>query len=508
MTTSGSKTGPKVGPRLDLRQSQSLVMTPQLQQAIKLLQLNNMELADFLKEELERNPLLEQGDTEREEKTERQEKLEQSQSNLDELQNLKQSRKDSDEGEQIRDRNDTPDEAHENMWGSTESVGKGGNLKFDDNNDFSFEKTLSDEKNLRDHLQEQLFLTFKDEQKRAMGLALIDRLGEEGYLRDDVSLIAKELSCDETMLNDVLISMKQFDPTGVFAKDLKECLSLQLEEKDRLDPAMKLLIENLELLGQHKHQELLKICGVDLEDLRDMITEIRELNPKPASTFDHFVTQTIVPDVIMKPKSKDIADGWTIELNANTLPKVLVNKKYYAEISKMAHSKTEKQFVDEQFQNANWLVRAMDQRAQTILKVASEIVRQQDAFFAYGLQYLKPMTLREIAEVIEMHESTVSRVTTNKYIGTPRGLFEMKFFFTSGIESNDGGISHSSEAVKARIKELIDAEEAQKPLSDDKIAEILNKDGIDIARRTVAKYREAMNIGSSSERKRQKKSIL
>lgn len=497
-----------IGPKLDLRQSQSLVMTPQLQQAIKLLQLNNMELAEFLKEELEKNPLLEQGEADVQEKTEREEKLAQSQNNLNEIDSIKSRNEDGeDTSTRERDRNDTTEDAHDNMWSSTEAVGKGGNLKFDDN-EFSFEKTLSDEKNLRDHLQEQLFMTFKDEQKRAMGLALIDRLGEEGYLRDDVTLIAKELGIDASALNNVLSNMKQFDPTGIFAKDLKECLALQLQEKDRFDPAMKKLIENIELLGQHKHEELLKICGVDLEDLRDMMMEIRALNPKPASTFEHFVTQTVIPDVIMKPKSKDNSDGWTIELNANTLPKVLVNKKYYAEISKMAHNKSEKQFVDEQFQNANWLVRAMDQRAQTILKVAGEIVRQQDAFFAYGLQYLKPLTLREIAEVIEMHESTVSRVTTNKYIGTPRGLFELKFFFTSGLESNDGGIAHSSEAVKARIRDLIGEEDAKKPLSDDKIAEILNKDGIDIARRTVAKYREVLNIGSSSERKRQKKSLL
>ena len=269
---------------------------------------------------------------------------------------------------------------------------------------------------------------------------------------------------------------------------------------------MQALLDNLNLLAEFDHKKLATICGVNETYLADMIAEIKALNPKPAAEFDHLVVQTAIPDVLMKRLPKNVGGGWRVELNTETLPRVLVNNEYYTEISKTATQKKDKEYLSTQLQNANWLVRAMDQRAQTILKVASEIIEQQDAFFNYGIEFLKPLKLVDIAEEIDMHESTVSRVTTNKYIGTPRGLFELKFFFSTALVSDDG-TAHSSESIKARIKTLTDEEDPKKILSDDKIVEILKGEGIDIARRTVAKYREAMHIGSSVQRRKQKKNL-
>lgn len=495
--------------RLDLRQSQSLVMTPQLQQAIKLLQLNNLELAEFLEEELERNPLLEKSEILGEQTDENS-----VQNNEDALQSLKQdSRTASNEGDETQAAATTPEmdsNYDAEMWDSTNdwsSVGSGGKLNFSDD-EFSFEKTLSEEKTLRQHLEEQLFLSIKDEKERLIGMTLIDHLDAAGYMRHAPAEIANRLGCDEQALQSVLKRMKQFDPTGIFARDLGECLGLQLAERNRLDPAMQALLDNIELLGKHDHKKLMEICAVDEEDLTDMIHEIRTLNPKPAADFEHFITQTVIPDVIMRPLPREIGGGWSAELNPETLPRVLVNRHYYQEITKIPQSASEREFVNEQFHNANWLVKSLDQRAQTILKVASEIIRQQEAFFAYGLQYLKPMVLREVADAIEMHESTVSRVTTNKYIGTPRGLFELKFFFTSAVSSTDGQSSHSSEAVRERIRALIENEDVDDILSDDTIVELLQKEGIELARRTVAKYREALRIPSSVQRRRAKKRMI
>jgi RNA polymerase sigma-54 factor len=235
-----------------------------------------------------------------------------------------------------------------------------------------------------------------------------------------------------------------------------------------------------------------------------MLGEIRRLDPKPALQFEHFVTQTMVPDVIMKVLPKSSGGGWAVELNSETLPRVLVNKTYYAEVRNVAKDKESKTFLNEHWQSANWLVKALDQRANTILKVSEEIIRKQEAFFLYGIEYLKPLVLRDVADAIGMHESTISRVTTSKFMATPRGVFELKYFFSSAINSADGAINYSSESVKAKIRSLIEQEDPKKVLSDAKLVALLNKDGVDVARRTVVKYREAMGIGSSVERRRQK----
>jgi RNA polymerase sigma-54 factor len=299
----------------------------------------------------------------------------------------------------------------------------------------------------------------------------------------------------------VLSRLQTFEPSGVCARNLTECLAIQLRERNRLDPAMAALLARLDLVARRDFPALRKVCGVDDEDLADMIGEIKRLNPKPGLAFGSTVVQPIVPDVFVRQGADG---GWLVELNHDTLPKVLVNQTYFAKISKTAKKDSEKSYLAECLQTATWLVRALDQRAKTILKVASEIVRQQDAFFARGVQHLRPLNLKTVADAIEMHESTVSRVTANKYMATSRGTFEMKFFFTSAIAAADGGEAHSAEAVRHRIRQMIDAEKAEAILSDDTIMEELRQAGINIARRTVAKYREAMRIPSSVQRRRDK----
>ncbi|PCJ97808.1 MAG: RNA polymerase sigma-54 factor [Zetaproteobacteria bacterium] len=476
--------------KLNLQQSQQLVMTPQLQQAIKLLQLSNVELGEFIEEELEKNPLLEKDEGESDAHPD---------DGADDTTAV------SNEGK------DEIEAAFESGAGdfdggsSMADMGAGGSLKFDSADD-SFENRMSADKSLREHLTEQLNMAFADKRDHMIGVLLIDRLDESGYLRDDVDVLAERLGCSTGRIHNLLIRMKQFDPTGVFAIDLPECLALQLEEKGTFDTPMRLLVENLALLGDHDFKGLAKICGVNSTYLMDMVEEIKCLNPKPAAEFDHLVVQTAIPDVLMKRMPKNLGGGWRVELNSETLPRVLINQEYYTQVSQGTKGKKDREYVTTQLASANWLVRALDQRAQTILKVSSSLVEQQDAFFNYGIEFLKPLTLKDIAEEIGMHESTVSRVTTNKYIGTPRGIFELKFFFSTALISSDG-VVYSSEAVKARVKALIDAEESSKILSDDKIVVILKGEGIDIARRTVAKYREAMHIGSSVQRRKQKKNI-
>ncbi|MBI3113760.1 MAG: RNA polymerase factor sigma-54, partial [Rhodospirillales bacterium] len=356
---------------------------------------------------------------------------------------------------------------------------------------------------LRDHLIGQLTMEIADPVDRLIGLHLIDILDEAGYVAGSLQTVAETLNCDIGRIEATLKKLQQFDPPGIFARSLAECLGLQLADRDRLDPCMQTFLDNLDLLAKRDFKGLAKACRTDAEDIADMIAEIKTLDPKPALAFDHGIAQPITPDVLMRPAP---GGTWFIELNSESLPKVLVNNQYYARVSRQARSKQEKQYITEKFHSANWLVKSLHQRATTILKVATELVRQQNGFFANGVQYLKPLVLRDIADAIEMHESTVSRVTSNKYIATPRGIYELKYFFTPAI-AGTGGHTHSAESVRHRIKSLIDAEPAKKILSDDKIVDILKTEGIDIARRTVAKYRESMSIPSSVQRRRDKSAL-
>ena len=465
-----------ISQRLDLKQSQNLVMTPQLQQAIKLLQLNNMEIAEFIEEEIAENPLLEKVEVE------------------------------PNEAEAIqKDKDVKPEMPNEDFdAGSTMAdIGAGGNTGFD-KLDNAFENSMSKPETLRDHLIKQLHISFNDPRDQMIVALLIDQLDEAGYLRTSADELSEKLGCSIERIERLLSTIKQFDPTGIFASDLEECLALQLEEQGKLDKPTKILLDNLKLLADHDHKKLATLCDVNETYLQDIIGDIRSLNPKPAADFDHVVVQTAIPDVLMKKLPKNLGGGWRVELNNDTLPKVLINNQYYKEVLNTATQKKDKEYLSNKLSSANWLVRSLDQRAQTILKVASEIIEQQDGFFLYGIEFLKPLTLKDIAEEIDMHESTVSRVTNNKYIGTPRGIFELKYFFSTALISEDG-TSHSAESIRMRVKALIDEEDPKHVLSDDKIVTVLKAEGIDIARRTVAKYREALHIPSSVQRRKQKK---
>jgi RNA polymerase sigma-54 factor len=494
--------------RLEIRQSQGLVMTPQLMQAIKLLQLSSLDLAAYVETELEKNPLLERGVEQDARGAEP--PPEQAQSGdaapadwaREEMQT---SRAAMEEGLGTDLENVFPDdnaakaapaEAPPPGYSEWSSAGSSSGEGYD------LEAFVSAETTLADHLTEQMALAITDPAERMIGQYLIDMVDEAGYLSGDIDTVAEKLGASSARVNAVLGRLQSFDPPGVFARNLTECLAIQLKDLDRYDPAMQALVENLDLLAKRDMAALRKICGVGDDDLAEMIAEIRNLNPKPGLAFGSSAVQPIVPDVFVKAAS----DGtWQVELNSDTLPKVLINQRYYAQVSNTTRTEKDKAYLADCLQNATWLVRALDQRAKTILKVSGEIVRQQDAFFANGVEHLRPLNLKTVADAISMHESTVSRVTANKYMATSRGIFELKYFFTSAIAAADGGEAHSAEAVRHRIKQLIDAESTRDVLSDDTIVDRLREAGIDIARRTVAKYREAMRIPSSVQRRREKK---
>jgi RNA polymerase sigma-54 factor len=489
--------------RLEIRQSHALVMTPQLMQAIKLLQLSNLDLAAYVENELEKNPLLERSsedpDTATGGETESQQKPDSSDwsdetGRAEALDPPEGTTTDPDDGGEPRRA-----ETDSLLPGQSEWAGVGAGGRAD--TDYNLEAFVSAEVTLVDHLAEQLTLAVADPVRRMIGRHLIDLVDEAGYLTDDLAEAAEKLGAPLAEVEAVLTILQGFDPPGVCARNLTECLAIQLKERDRFDPAMQMLVNHLDLLAKRDLAALRKVCDVSEDDLNDMVAEIRHLNPKPGLAFGSTLVQPIVPDVFVRQGPDG---GYIVELNSDTLPKVLLNQTYYAEVAGTAKTDKEKTYLADCLQTATWLVRALDQRAKTILKVAKEIVRQQDAFFARGVQHLRPLNLKTVADAIEMHESTVSRVTANKYMATSRGIFELKYFFTSAIAAADGGEAHSAESVRHRIKQLIDAESPQDVLSDDTIVERLRAAGIDIARRTVAKYREAMRIPSSVQRRREK----
>ena len=510
-------------PRLEQRQSQALVMTPQLQQAIKLLQLSNLDLAAYVEQELQENPMLEREEGGPDEFDDAPQDVHADElvadgdpdpSALDAVDSERPAEAtiEADMGldtdyDNLYTHDDTlaaepalegPGAWEEPAFSEPAYAASGGGF---DQSDPNLEQFLSEETSLRDHLLQQLALECPDAGERLIGAYLIDLLDESGYLRADTAEVAETLGCTVTDVESLIGRLQMFDPTGIFARDLKECLALQLRERGRLDPCMAKFLENLDLVARREFKQLARICQCDDEDIAGMIEDIRGLNPRPAGDFDTIVAQPVTPDVLMRAAP---GGGWIIELNSASLPRVLINNQYYSRVRSQARSREDRQYITEQFQAANWLVKALHQRATTILKVATELVRQQERFFADGVQHLKPLVLRDIADAIEMHESTVSRVTSNKYMATPRGIFELKYFFTPAIASSAGGDAHSAEAVRHRIKTLIDAEDPKKILSDDKLVSLLQADGVDVARRTVAKYREAMRIPSSVQRRREK----
>ncbi len=493
--------------KLELRQSQTLVMTPQLQQAIKLLQLSNLDLANYVEQELERNPLLEREDTGDNEAPAE----EPAQANGEAaLESLDLNGETSAPAEAALDvdydnvfTNEAAPTPSPSLGLDSGIRGSGGSARFDDP-DYSLENTLTAEPTLVEHLSLQVQETVTDPVMRFICGELLHMVDEAGRLPEDLAAVGQRLNCTPPQIDEAVSILQGFDPAGVCARNLVECLSIQLKEKDRLDPAMQALLQNLDLVGKGKFDELRKVCGVDADDISDMISEITALDPKPGMAFISDVVQTVVPDVFVR---SDNSGGWMVELNNDTLPKVLVNTHYYSTVSQGSRTEKDKSYINDCLNSANWLVKSLNQRANTILKVSTEIVRQQDGFLSEGIEHLRPLNLRTIAEAIEMHESTVSRVTANKYMATPRGIFELKYFFTTAISSAEGGEAHSAEAVRHKIKALIDEETPDAILSDDRIVELLRGSGVDIARRTVAKYREAMRIPSSVQRRRAAKML-
>jgi len=512
--------------KLMMRQGQSLVMTPQLLQAIKLLQFSSIELASFIEEELERNPMLE--------------RVEESGGELPI------SEAATPDGQGSDAQFSEPDEPRESDWAgetlATDGAALEASLGTELSNTFDADRpavspeastTLTDaglsatswtgavgppsngeaanleayvaaKPTLHDHLLEQLALACADPVDRMIGHTLIDAVDEIGYMREDISDIAQRLGTPAARIEMVLAKIHTFEPSGVGARDLAECLAIQLRERDRYDPAMQTLIANLPLLAKREFPTLRRLCDVDDEDLADMVAEIRRLDPKPGRAYSGGPIQPVVPDVTVRAAADG---GWHVELNSEVLPRLLVNQTYAAHVAKSRANDSDRSFVSQCLQTANWLTKSLEQRARTIIKVSTEIVRQQHAFFAEGVQHLRPLNLKSIADAIGMHESTVSRVTSNKYMSTPRGLFELKYFFTASIAAQSGGQAHSAESVRHKIKAMIERESVGNVLSDDAIVTELRAADIDIARRTVAKYRESLRIPSSVERRREKQTM-
>ncbi|MHC9419284.1 RNA polymerase factor sigma-54 [Sphingomonas citri] len=484
-----------LAPRLDLRQSQSLVMTPQLQQAIKLLALSNLEIEGVIAEELERNPLLESSapaDDSVSAVPETAEVPRDEPAGADELVMAGEGAGESLDVDIAAERfDDGPSESAAERIGDLgpgNGSGSGEAIDFD-----SFADTSE---SLADVLLAQAGATF-DDVDLFVARALIDQIDEAGYLRADLNDVARRLGVSLARVEAVLAGIQKFEPTGVGARDLAECLAIQARDADRYDPMMARLLDHLDLLARGELARLKKICRADDEDMADMIRELRGYDPKPGFRYGGDPPAPVIPDLTVTRAR----GGWAIELNAATLPRVLVNKSYYSELAGGAQDRAGKTWLAEKLASANWLVKALDQRQRTIIRVATEIVRQQEAFFLHGVAHLRPLTLRQVADAIELHESTVSRVTSNKYLSCARGLFELKYFFTSAIAAADGGDAVSAEAVKSAIRALI-AGEGDTILSDDTLVDLLNAKGFGIARRTVAKYREAMGIGSSVQRRR------
>ncbi len=506
------------GPRLEFRQTQSLVMTPQLLQAIKLLQLSTVELASYVEGELERNPLLERQD-------------DPDAAPIAPAESEDAGGAASGDGDWASDELRTDRGAIENDLGTDLSNAfpdaaaapavqspqgiegpmlpsldgglrplKGGGF---DDDESMLDALASSAVSLQDHLERQTMASLATAADRGIALAVIESIDPTGYLAEPLEEIAARLGAEIEDVEGILAVVQSCDPSGVGARTLAECLAIQLRERNRFDPAMAMLVSRLDLLAKRDFAQLKRLCRVDDEDLADMVAEIRRLDPKPGLIFGGEAAQTLVPDVFVRQASDG---GWAVELNSDALPRVIANRAYYARVSK-TKDKEGKSFIDEAWANANWLTRSLEQRARTILKVASEIVRQQDSFLLHGVQHLKPLNLKTIAEAVSMHESTISRVTSNKHMATPRGVFEMKYFFTAAIAGSPGEEAHSAEAVRYRIRQLIEAENPGNVLSDDALVEALKGQGVDIARRTIAKYREAMRIPSSAARRREKKAM-
>ena len=474
-----------LGLRLDIRQSQSLVLTPQLQQAIKLLQLSNLELDGVVAREVGDNPFLQRIDGQSAAAPPRETR----EAALQGAPELRPGPAAADEAAP-----QAPPVGHDHRLSLRRA---GGNASGDELP--PAEERFARPLGLREVLAEQIRITVADAHIRFLALRLVEDIDDDGYLRDDDTALAARCNVPPAAVAAARRAIQDCEPTGVGAADLAQCLALQLAERDRLDPAMRRLLDNLPLLARADFAGLMRLCGVDALDLQDMIAEIKALNPKPGLAYTSDPPDTAIPDVLIFPLS---GGRWRVELNGATLPRVLVDSAYFAELSSRKLERREKEYLSERMQSANWLAKALDQRARTVLRVSKAIFARQLGFLTDGVQQLRPLVLRDIAEATGLHESTVSRATSDKYVATPWGTFPLKYFFTTAIAATSGDESHSAEAIRQQIKRMIDREDTDNVLSDDQIVAALEKAGVAIARRTVAKYREALGIASSVQRRR------
>ncbi len=497
-----------VGMKQEFRQSQTLVMTHQLQQSIKLLQLSSQELQEYIDAEIEKNPLLarEEGDNDRDDSAANEGEAtvdaEGEEIPVREEKEVTVSDDDYSAAESL-DNDDYSNDysADENRISAGEHVGGGGFSEAGEG--LGIDNAAGQDKTLREYLLEQIRMDITETDQLLIAEKLVDLVDDTGYLREDTAPLAETLGATKEEVDAVVVRLQELEPVGVFARSLTECLRLQLDDMNRLDPMMETLLANLEMIGRGELAGLRKKCGVEEEDFAEMLADIRRCNPKPGAGFAQEDTLSVTPDVLVRRGRG--GKGWHIELNADALPRVLINRQYTTEIGVRASDKEAKKFMGEQMANANWLIKALDSRAQTILKVTEAIVQEQEKFLLHGIRYLKPLVLKDIAAAVGMHESTISRVTTAKYMATPRGTLELKFFFTSSINSGSGMMDFSSKTVQFYIKDLVEKETIENILSDDSIVTLLKDRNIDVARRTITKYREEMNIPSSVVRRRQKR---
>ncbi len=479
----------QISQNLKLRQSQTLVMTPQLQQAIKLLQLNNIELCELVNKELEENPFLENKEDKDSDNNITNEKENNTESLIDAFES----------GESISDTPKSDD--YDNNWDQELKLSSSSNNYDTIDSGSIAEQTVSEKVTLKSFLLEQVGVEFKLPKEQIIAQTLIDYIDPSGWLTKDLKELQVIIGCEEHEINEVLVRLQKFEPTGVFARNLTECLKIQLDYEGQLSNSMSILIENFDLLAAGQVKNLCKICGLNEKELTEKIKLIKKLNPKPGTKYSDYNDPIFQPDVIVSNRN----DNWEVELNNSTLPKIVVNEDYADELEKLSKIENDKKFISESINSARWLIKAIEQRNLTTLKISSEIVEQQKDFFEKGLSHLKPMILKDVAKKIGMHESTVSRVTTSKLMLTPRGIFEMKHFFSATINSTIRGESHSAASVRETLKNLISNEPLNQPLSDEILVSKLQTEGINLARRTVAKYRELMNIPASSERRKMMK---
>ena len=474
-------------PKLEIKQTTSLKLTPQLRQAINLLQMSNLELDNFIEQELTSNPILEREDdylsTTEETPNEASVSDEEFANDIDEQNTFDDFGSDT-EGYNTYENSDWSDYCQHKS-----------HRQSDDDFDYIRDR-LSSQKSLYDTIKEQIDLYFLQPKDKFIALILMQHLDNSGYFTANIEKLAEKLKASPQHLQNILNKMKNFEPSGIFAQNLAECIKIQLQDKELLTPQLEILLNNLPLLAERRTAELCKLCSCSPEQLTSMIKIIRQTNPKPAADWHTEANRNIIPDVLVR---RNRTGEYQVELNPITLPRLLVNHRYYSD---MKQNRNASRYLKENMNRATFLIKAMHSRATTILRIAEEIILRQYHFFENGINHLKPMTIKDLAETLSLSESTISRASSNKYMETPIGMFEFKYFFSNAAGNYLGADDISTTTIKHRIKNLIDNEAPDHILSDEKIVELLENDGTKIARRTVAKYREAMGIPTSAERKR------